>query len=255
MKKLKEILVFFLCSGAAVEGVPSSLFWTNCSTDIVAAGTVTIDMDNYFTIFNRVGQGSYYPPDAGATLGLFSWKNLNMEVGIDYFGGTDYPLFFNGKIGIEENKLFANAPAVNIGIFGVGTKSHVTDQNVCDFILGKNLKSGVRLFLGAFAGNNSLGPVRSGIMGGFDYGFSSATSCEGKEYKKWYLAADYSTGNNILGGGGVGLSHYFSPDIFIQGGPIWFNDRSLNGRWKVLLQFSANFPVFTPDAATPARNF
>lgn len=239
-------MLFSLLCCSILEATPTSLFWTNCTTDIVTTGTATINIINCFTIFNRVGQGSYFSPDAGATLGLFSWKDLSMEVGIDYLGGTDYPLFFNGKIGIAEDKLFANAPAVNLGIFSVGTKKDKTDQNICDLILGKSLKSGVRLFLGAFAGNNALGPVRSGVMGGFDYAFLPATSPEGKEYKKWLLAADYATGNNLIGGGGIGLTHYFSTDSFLQAGPVWFNDRTLNGRWKVLLQFCANLSIFKP---------
>jgi hypothetical protein len=58
---------------------------------------------------------------------------------------------------------------------------------------------------------------------------------------KWVLAGDYASGMNAIGGGGVGVYYYFTPNISILCGPVWFNDTSINGDTKLSVQLDINF--------------
>lgn len=248
MKSYQKALIvafFFLLNLGLVEATPSTTYWTVCTTDIQATGVWHIGVDNYFTVFNRRGHGSSLPTDVGLTYGLFNWHDLAAEAGIDYLGGTDDPLFFNVKIGMSENKLFSKAPAWNIGIFNIGTRtrgSGRTNQNIVDIILGKSLPDwiGGSLYIGVFSGNRAMGKDRQGWMMGYVHGFHKAKDCEGKEYHKWVLAADYASGKNTIGGGGVGIYYYFTPDISLLTGPVFFNDAKINGQWKWTIQLDIN---------------
>jgi hypothetical protein len=62
--------------------------------------------------------------------------------------------------------------------------------------------------------------------------------CKKREYSTWAFSADYATGKNTIGGGGVALTHYFTPDIYLETGPVWFNSRSTNGPWKWALELA-----------------
>src|SRR5207253_4816922 len=86
--------------------------------------------------------------DVGLTVGVLPFEKLQMEVGIDgLFPGTRiHPamrsignsLLFNSKIGTPEGAFFGSwFPAINIGIFNVGTKAQVTDMNIVDFLMEK----------------------------------------------------------------------------------------------------------------------
>jgi len=55
------------------------------------------------------------------------------------------------------------------------------------------------------------------------------------------LAADYASGKNYIGGGGFGMYHYFTKDISLLTGPVWFNDHAINGQWKWTVQLDINF--------------
>jgi hypothetical protein len=66
---------------------------------------------------------------------------------------------------------------------------------------------------------------------------------DGKEFYRFEFAFDYASGKNSLGGGGVGLSYFFTKDVFIQTGPVWFNSKRANGPWKWLLELSVNAPT------------
>ena len=132
-RKILALGFSLLLNTGLVEGTPSTVFWTPCTTDVYATGTGHIDEDNYFTVFNRRGHGSSFPPDTGFELGVFSWKDLSAEAGIDYLGGTDDPLFFNIGIGLPEDKLFCHAPSFKVGFFNAGTRCHGsnrTNQNI-----------------------------------------------------------------------------------------------------------------------------
>ena len=54
---------------------------------------------------------------------------------------------------------------------------------------------------------------------------------------------DYFTvgGDNAIGGGGAGVYYFFTPDISLLTGPVWFNDPGINGRMKWTTQLDINF--------------
>lgn len=223
------------------------------------------------------GQFDSFPTDVGLTVGVLPFEKLNMEVGIDgLFPGTrvhpvlrsiSSSLLFNAKIGTPEGAFFGEwFPAFNVGIFNVGTKSEVTNMDIVDVIVGKTLGPFGRIHAGGYYGNPDAVLMRqggckpnssnaalvcaggangklanSGGMVGYDYGFWKVKDAAGNEYNKWTLAADYASGKNFIGGGGVGMYHYFTKDISLLTGPVWFNDHVINGQWKWTVQLDINF--------------
>ncbi len=243
----KLFFAVLLCS-FPLAGGPSSVFWTNCTTDVYPAGTCHFDEDNYMTLFNQRGHGSSLPPDTGLEWGAFQWGNLSAETGVDCMGGTDDPVYFNFGIAIGEGKLFANAPSFKIGIFNVGTRtsgSKRTNQNIVDFIIGKTLPDpiGGRLFIGGFAGSHAMGRNNLGYMIAYDRLFCPRTFCDGTNYHQWEFCMDYASGKNTIGGGGAAVGYYFTPNISLLTGPVWFNSKKFNGNWKWSVQIGINFPV------------
>lgn len=250
MKHILTLLVVLISTLSMLEATPSSVFWTVCTTDVYSTGTGHLDEDNYFTVFNKRGHGSSLPFDSGFEVGIFSWRDISIETGVDYLGGTDDPLYFNMGAAIAEDKLFCHAPAIKVGFFNAGTRYHGharTNQNIVDVVLGKTLPSalgGGRLCLGGFSGNRCMGKNRQGFMVSYQHSFCPAKYCDDKDYFKWVLCADYASGKNTIGGGGVGIYYYFTPDISILTGPVWFNSAKYNGSWKWSVQVDISFSLF-----------
>ncbi len=237
----------FLLNGVAFA-TPSTTYWTPATTDIQPFGILHIGVDNYFTVFRKAKNGaSSFGTDIGLTMGVLPFEKLQMEVGVDLIEPTDYPVSFNAKLGTPEDSLFKWSPALNIGIFNVGTKKDVTNQNIVFGLVGKTIPViGTRLFAGPYIGNGKALVDRrgdrenKGFMIGFDRGFFPAKDSEGNEYKKVVLAADYASGKNSIGGGGFGLYYYFTKDISLLTGPVWFNEKEINGKWKWTVQLDIN---------------
>lgn len=252
MKRAFLFLATLTIHTPLLEATPSSVFWTICTTNVYATGTGHIDEDNYFTVFNRRGHASSLPPDIGFELGLFSWRDINVEAGVDYLGGTDDPLLFNIGAGIPEDTLFCHTPSFKINFFNAGTRYHGhnrTNQNIVTLIIGKSLSGWFEdgsLCLGGFSGNRSIGKNQQGFMVSYQQAFHKAKHLNNKEYFKWVLCADYASGKNTIGGGGIGIYYYFTPDISILTGPVWFNSAKINGNWKWSIQIDINFSVFDP---------
>lgn len=253
IKKIFTFLFFLLLHVTVLEAIASSVFWTYCTTDVYPEGTASFEVDNYFTIFNRRKHGQILPTDIGLDVGLFNWKDFEAEAGFDYLCGEDDPLYFNAKIGIQEDKLFKNAPSLSWGLINFGTRTHTrqkTNQNVVNIVIGKSLPekiggsdSQTRFFLGYFSGGKALGRVRLGVQAAFVHNFKKAKDCNGEEYYKWQFAADYASGNNRLGGYGFALQHYFTPKVNVQIGPTFFNTAKYNGKWKLAVFVTVAFPV------------
>jgi hypothetical protein len=255
MKKLR-ILTMASIGAILLAGIafatPSTTYWTPATTDIQPFGILHIGVDNYFTVFKKAKNGgSSFATDVGLTIGVLPFEKLQMEVGVDLNEPTDHPISFNAKLGTPEDSLFKWSPALNVGIFNVGTKKDFTNQNIVFGLVGKTIPTLGRLFAGTYIGNGRTlvdkhgDRENKGFMIGFDRGFFPAKDKEGNEYKKLVLAADYASGKNSIGGGGVGLYYYFTKDISLLTGPVWFNEKEINGKWKWTLQLDINLPSVT----------
>ena len=241
---------FILLTLAGVShATPTTMIWTPCSIDMQAFKVVHLTYDNYTTLGRKGPErgGQAFANDLGLTVGVLPFDVVQMEVGVDWLEPTDYPLFFNAKFGAPEGTLFRGAPALQAGIFNVGTKGGVTDQNVVDLITGRSLPAGLgRVHLGGYFGNARVlrssdgAKANSGVMAAYDFGFWPAPATAGG-FNRIVLAADWMSGMNALGGGAVGVNWCFAKNASILAGPCWFNDAGINGHWKWTTQFDANF--------------
>lgn len=240
-------LAFCVLSFTFAFATPSTTYWTPCVSDVQTYGKWHVTYDSYFTVGRRGSEKGDLTTDVGLTVGVLPFKKLNLELGFDINEPLDEPLSFNGKFGTPEGVLFSGSPALNAGIFNVGTKKGINDYNIFDFIVGKTLPFNLgRLHAGYYIGNaNTLKSAvgdkeNTGYMVAYDYGFFPAKDEKG-EYNRWVLAADYASGKNAIGGGGVGMYYYFTRDIDLLVGPVWFNDQTLNGNMKWTVQLDINF--------------
>jgi len=85
----------------------------------------------------------------------------------------------------------------------------------------------------------------TGFMVAGDRGFRPVRDPAGGDYNRFVIAADYASGKNAIGATGVGLYFYFTKDIALLTGPVWFNEGSLNGKWKCTVQLDINLPAFS----------
>lgn len=223
--------------------------------DIQGYGVLHIGVDNYFTAFRKQANGaSSFPTDSGFTIGVLPFKKVQAEFGIDLLHPYDYPVAFSAKIGSPEGALFKGSPAIEFGLLNKGITTHavpynVTSEDIYFGLVGKTIPGIGRLSAGPYIGNSKTlvdgNGVKdnSGFMAAFDHGFHTVSDKSG-EYSKWVFAADYCSGKNVLGGGGVGLYYYFTKDISLLTGPVWFNDKSVNGKWKWTIQLDINLGLF-----------
>ncbi|HZC67080.1 MAG TPA: hypothetical protein VE201_00540 [Nitrospirales bacterium] len=270
-----------LLAAGTASATPSTTYWTPATSDVQPFNVWHIGVDNYFRLYQTQqdldkGQGMALPTDVGLTVGVLPFEKLNMEVGTDYLAPAVFAhpalrsmgssILFNAKLGTPEGAFLGSwFPAFNLGIFNVGTKSQVTSMNIVDFLVGKTLGQFGRIHGGGYYGNpgsvlmNKNGCVpgatvslgcapgqtadhqNTGGMVGYDYGFWPVKDKEGNEYNKWVFAADYASGKNYIGGGGFGIYRYFTKDISLLTGPVWFNDHAINGQWKWTVQLDINF--------------
>jgi len=249
MKKIVLILGFVLLVGTAAFATPSTTYWTPMTMDIQPYKVVHLGIDNYFTVDKKADSGEQgaFPTDIGLTMGVLPFEKIQMEIGIDALNPSDNPYYFNAKIGAPENALFKGAPALQIGIFNVGTKKDVTDQNIVYGVIGKTIPGVGRLSAGPYIGNSKVlvnangEKENTGYMVAFDRGFMTVKDSAGNEYSKWVFAADYASGKNAIGGGGFGMYYYLTKDISLLTGPVWFNEKAINGAWKWSTQLDINF--------------
>jgi hypothetical protein len=226
---------------------PTTTYWTTCTPDVQPYGKWHITYDSYFTVGRKGTDQGDFPTDIGLTVGVLPYEKLNMEVGVDLLEPTDDPLFFNAKLGTPESSLYEGSPAMSLGVWNVGTKDGITDYDIWHFVVGKTLPGSLgRLHGGAYIGStntlrSSRGDVENdGVMIGWDKGFYPVKEAD-REFNRFILAADYASGDNAIGGGGVGLYVFFTPDVSLLAGPVWFNDKDLNGDYKWTMQLDINF--------------
>lgn len=246
-------LTVLLLTAAVAQATNSTTYFTPMTLDIQSPGVFHLGIDNYFTVATKTANGGgalptdFTLPEVGFALS----SKVNVECGVDYLAATDNPWFFNAKIGLLEDSLFKGQPALQVGIFNVGTKSSGpsrTDYDIGFVVLGKTIPEVGRISVGPYWGNHatmvsSTGQFQNtGFMVAYDRGFVPAKDKDGNEFSRIVFAGDYASGKNVIGGGGAGLYYYFTKDISLLAGPVWFNDTGLNGKWKVTAQLDINLP-------------
>lgn len=248
---LPIMLLTLILSAGAAQATSSSTMWTPMTLDLQSYGVLHWGVDNYFTVFREADDGAGdFPTDAGLTVGILPFEKFQMEIGIDVLEPSDNPIFFNAKVGAPEGALFSGAPALQVGIVNAGTKSDATDYNIVYGVIGKTIPNVGRLSVGPYVGNSKLlvnaqgEKENDGFMVGFDRGFMPVKDADG-EFNRLVFAADYASGDNALGGGGAGIYYYFTRNIALLTGPVWFNEEAINGKWKWTIQLDINVPSFT----------
>lgn len=264
MKRLGSLLgvkigLSVFCAVAAMTATafatPSTTYWTPCVMDIQPYKVWHFGEDNYFTVHNPSKDNvPAFASDVQLEVGVLPFEKIQMEAGIDAIYPSTHPYLFNAKIGTPEDSLFKGSPGINVGIFDVGTSSSGpanqgrTDYDIADFIVGKTLPFNLgRLHAGLYSGNakalrsSTDKKENTGYMVAYDHGFFSTKDKAGNEYNQVVFAADYASGKNYIGGGGVGLYYYFTKDVSMLVGPVWFNDKGINGKIKVTTQLDINF--------------
>lgn len=253
----KNILLVLLAAAyvalaaGRVQATPSSTYWTPVTPDIQSYGVLHLGVDNYFTVLRDASDGGgAFPTDTGLTLGILPFAKVGLEVGVDLLEATDDPLYFNAKAGVPEGVFFGGSPTLQLGVFNVGTKSNVTNQNIAYAVVGKSLPGVGRLSAGPYIGNQNLLVNRkgekesTGFMVAFDRGFGSVSDAKGGDYNRFVFAADFASGKNVIGAGGAGVYYFFTKDISLLTGPVWFNEENINGKWKWTVQLDINRAVF-----------
>ncbi|MCE5216453.1 hypothetical protein LLH03_05390 [bacterium] len=203
------------------HATPSTLIWIP-STDIQADGTWHLGIDNYFTKTD----GYRSPTDVGLTYGLLGGK---AEVGVDYLGGSDDPLYFNAKcLLVPESE---KAPAVAVGVYNLGTESGVTDCNML-YVLGAKTLGPARVTLGYCKGKEAtLGRDSDMLLAGVD-GYLTSD-------RKWWGAIDYQSGDNAFGALSFGASYAVTDKVSLLFGYDLYNDSALDD--TITTQLDINF--------------
>jgi hypothetical protein len=234
-----------------VRATPSTTYWTPMTVDIQPYGVLHAGIDNYFTVFRKAEDGGgQFPTDVGLTLGVLPFDKVKMEIGVDLMESSDYPLSFNAKIGIPEDAYFSGQPTLQLGVFNAGTKKDVTNQDVVYAVIGKSVPGIGRLSAGPYWGNKKVlvdkdgEAENTGFMVAFDHAFLPVKDKEGNEFSRVVLAADYASGKNAIGGGGAGAYWFFTKDISLLTGPVFFNEEAINGKWKWTFQLDVNTSIF-----------
>jgi len=241
-KRIVILAALMLAAGQTLtRATPSTTYWTPAISDVQPYGVWHLGIDNYFTVDRKSASGEQgdFPTDLGITVGILPCEKIQMEVGVDALYPSDHPYYFNAKIGTPENALFGGSPALNLGIFNVGTVKGETDYNILDLVVGKTLPWGLgRIHAGGYIGNRKLlvssegKEDASGWMIGYDRFIIK---------DKILFAADYASGDNAIGGGGAGIYYFFTKDVSLLVGPVWFNDKGINGYTKWTAQLDINF--------------
>jgi hypothetical protein len=220
----------FMCGSAAAG--PSAQINVP-STDAKGLQEVSISINNYTRFSSRPDAGRNLF-DVGVTTGLLPFENVRLEVGADYATtganswSDNHPFSFNAKLATAENALMGGLPAFAVGVYNLGTydKPEVngsTRQNILYLLAAKTVPVAGRLTFGGYYGSDralaTAGNPRhanSGFMVTWDRTIPEISD-------KFWLGAEYMSGNNANGEISVGASWSFTKQVTLLAGVVWYN--------------------------------
>jgi hypothetical protein len=247
MNKIKIHAIFaaaIACMALNGFATPSTQIWIP-STDVQGFGVFHLGWDSYIKTGSHDGIYEGTVTNGGITVGVLPFKNLGLEVGIDYRdinASHQYPVYLNAKLGIPEDAFFKYQPAFAVGSFDLGTKTSgagLTNYNVTYGLIAKNIWKLGRFSVGYYNGNNKALLVEkkdaNGILASWDRTMSEISD-------KLWLAIDYMGAKNSYGTVSFGMSYAIVPDAsFIIGYDIW-NDKNTY-KPTATVQIDMNLPA------------
>ncbi|HEX9049805.1 MAG TPA: hypothetical protein VF841_04665 [Anaeromyxobacter sp.] len=219
-----------LTAAGAASATPSTTVWTPATTYTQPYLVPHLTYDTYVAEKGML-QNTY-----GLTVGVIPGDKVQGEVGFDVFypGFTGDYLQLNGKVTVAENLVGAWSPALSVGIANAGFEKDVSDYDLLHATLGKTLPVGTLGIGGYYGAGSALLWTGSGgavSRGGFMASYVSPdikVALPGLE--KVVLSADYASGKNWFGAVAAAASFYFTSNVSLLTGPVFFLDTDLYKR-------------------------
>ncbi|HEY5996923.1 MAG TPA: hypothetical protein VIU29_07865 [Candidatus Deferrimicrobiaceae bacterium] len=191
----------------------------------------------------------------GPTFGVSPFEKVQAEVGFDliYSGATatgpggntvnldSSPFYGHAKIGTPEDALFKGSPAIAAGIYNVGTKRKVTDQNIAYAEAAKTIPVLGRISAGWFVGNSFVlndaqgNNDASGVLLSWDRTMTEISD-------KLWLGVDYQGSKSAVGALSFGASWAFAKNVSVILGYDIYNSKTTGGQNTATVQVDINFP-------------
>jgi len=215
-----------LAAAGAASATPSTVVWTPATTYTQPYLVPHLTYDTY------VAEKGLLQNTYGLTMGVIPSDKIQGEIGFDlFYPGLTADFFqLNGKITVAENLLGGWSPALSVGIANVGFEADVSDYDLLHATLSKTTPIGTLAVGGYYgAGSEALwtgtdGLERSGFMASYA---SPEVKIGLPGLEKVVFAADYSSGKNWFGAVGAAASLYFTSNVSLLTGPVWFLDKDL----------------------------
>ena len=250
-----------LAWAGAASGTPSTTYWAPSTTYVQPFLVPHLTYDTYFW------KTAAYPIDTGVTMGVLPFEPVQLEVGCDVLLPTANPLqfFLHAKLGTPEGTFFEGSPSLAVGVFGVGVQGK-SDDNLGTSYDGlyvqiqENLPWGGYVSTGGYYGvgteelwlSSDGSEHRAGFMGAVT---SPDININLPGLKKLVVVADVQSGKNVFGAAGGGISFYFTDNIALLTGPVYFFEGGLQPggeSWMWTAQLDVDIPLLpAPAPAAP----
>jgi hypothetical protein len=241
------LLLGLVLTGTA-NATPSTQIWIP-SSDIQKFASIHLNDD----LYARPSKPTILV--LGPTAGILPWQAIQAELGLDlFFQGNHeldkHPLYLHGKIGTPEDSMFKWSPAFAVGVYNVGFKKDLTNQNVGYALLAKTLPLLGRLSAGYFFGNDAVlvdekGDAENhGLLLSWDRTISELTD-------KLWLAVDYQGSRSALGALNFGAAWTFAPNISVIVGYDHYLNHDIAGKDTFTVQVDIAFDLVTPPPPSP----
>jgi hypothetical protein len=221
-----SIAVALLAVAQVASATPSTTVWTPATTYTQPYLVPHLTYDTYVAE-EGVLQNTY-----GMTLGLIPGETILGEVGFDLFypGFTADFVQLNGKLTLAEGVLGAWSPALSVGVSNVGFETDVSDYHLLHGTLSKSTPLGTLAVGGYYGAGSELlwtgseGEERAGFMASYA---TPELKIGLPGLEKVAFAADVATGKNWFGAVGASAVLYFSSNVSLLTGPVFFLDSDL----------------------------
>jgi len=251
MKKALEGIAAtaMLAMASVASATPSTTFWTPSTPYTQPYLVPHLTYDTYF------GERGVYPIDLGLTMGILPFDAVNAEVGFDllYPNDTKTALALNGKVSLVEGKLASWQPGISAGVSNIGFKKNLTDLYLLHAHVGKTFPVIGEIGGGVYTGlNDKILVDKNGNKensGFFLHWMGPEIPVGVTGLKKIIPAADFQSGNNMLGAVGGGLYFYFTDAIDLLVGPVFFLERDVQpgkADWLFTAQIDVDFDLRKP---------